>query len=72
VREAEGTSKSIVDLPLDILKKYSTAFGPDYFKDVTLEAALARKTVPGGTSVSSVRFALEQLHARVGALEAVR
>jgi len=72
VREAERSSASIIELPLDALKKHSPAFGPDYFKEVTLDASLARKSVPGGTSIASVRSALDQLHARVGALEAVR
>jgi argininosuccinate lyase len=72
VREAEQKATSIVGLPLDALRKHSPAFGADYFKEVTLDAALARKSVPGGTSVASVRSALEQLHARVGALEVVR
>jgi argininosuccinate lyase len=72
VREAERSSTSIIELPLDALKKHSPAFGADYFKEVTLDASLARKSVPGGTSIASVRSALDQLHARVGALEAVR
>jgi len=72
VREAERGSTSIIELPLDSLKKHSPAFGTDYFKEVTLDASLARKSVPGGTSVASVRSALDQLHTRVGALEAVR
>jgi argininosuccinate lyase len=72
VREAERGSTSIIELPLDALKKHSPAFGADYFKEVTLAASLARKSVPGGTSISSVRSALDQLHTRVGALEAVR
>jgi argininosuccinate lyase len=72
VREAERSCTSIIELPLDALKKHSPAFGADYFKEVTLDASLARKSMPGGTSIASVRAALDQLHARVGALEAVR
>ncbi|MFZ0910074.1 MAG: argininosuccinate lyase [Candidatus Acidiferrales bacterium] len=72
VREAELQSTSIVGLSLDALRKHSPAFATDYFKEVTLEAALARKSVPGGTSIASVRSALDKLHARAGALEAVR
>ena len=72
VREAERGSTSIIELPLDSLKKHSPAFGTDYFKEVTLDASLARKSVPGGTSVASVRSALDQLHTRVGAVEAIR
>jgi argininosuccinate lyase len=72
VREAERSSTSIIELPLDTLKKHSPAFGADYFNEVTLDASLARKSVPGGSSIASVRSALDQLHTRVGALEAVR
>jgi hypothetical protein len=39
---------------------------------VTLEAAISRKKVPGGTSLESVRAALDQLHARLGAQGAAR
>jgi argininosuccinate lyase len=72
VRDAESESRSITDFPLDALRKHSPAFAADYFKEVTLEAAIARKRVPGGTSVAAVRSALEELHARLGAREAAR
>jgi argininosuccinate lyase len=72
VREAENQGKTIINLPLDVLRKYSAAFGPDYFSVVTLEAAISRKQVPGGTSLESVRPALDELHARLGAQGAAR
>jgi argininosuccinate lyase len=72
VREAELQSTSITGLSLEALRKHSPAFDTDYFKEVTLDAALGRKSVLGGTSVASVRSALEQIHARLGAREAVR
>jgi argininosuccinate lyase len=72
VREAENQGKTIVSLPLESLRKYSAAFGPDYFSAVTLEAAISRKTVAGGTSLESVRTALEHLQARLGAQGAAR
>ena len=67
VREAENQGKTIINLPLDVLRKHSAAFGPDYFSVVTLEAAISRKQVPGGTSLESVRAALDELQTRLGA-----
>ncbi|MGB8593282.1 MAG: argininosuccinate lyase [Candidatus Acidiferrales bacterium] len=72
VKQAEKQSKSITELPLEDLKRISAAFGADYFQAVTLESAISRKSTPGGTSTASVRAALEQLHARLGAQGAAR
>jgi len=72
VREAELQSKSITELPLEALREHSPAFDSSYFKEVTLDAALARKNVFGGTSVLSVRAALDRINERPGAREAAR
>jgi argininosuccinate lyase len=66
IREAEKRSLAITELPLEILRQHSAAFDADYFSAVTLEAAIRRKNVPGGTSPESVRAALEKLQARLG------
>ena len=72
IREAENRSLAITELPLEVLRKHSTAFDADYFSAMTLDAAIRRKSVPGGTSVESVRAALEKLQERLGARAAAR
>jgi argininosuccinate lyase len=72
IREAERRSQSITELPLEVLRQHSATFDADYFSAVTLEAAIRRKSVPGGTSVESVRAALEKLQEHLGARAAAR
>jgi argininosuccinate lyase len=66
IREAEKRSQAITELPLEVLRQYSAIFDTDYFSAVTLDAAIRRKSVPGGTSVESVRDALDKLQERLG------
>ncbi|HET8925690.1 MAG TPA: argininosuccinate lyase [Candidatus Acidoferrum sp.] len=58
LREAEKQNVSWTALPLEALKKISPAFDSDLAASLTLDAALASKKVPGGTSPDSVRAAL--------------
>jgi argininosuccinate lyase len=58
LREAEKQNVSWTSLPLDLLKTISPAFDSDLAGSLTLDAALASKKVPGGTSPDSVRAAL--------------
>ena len=51
------------------LKEFSSAFGPDFAGALTLESALARRSVPGGTAPSAVRAALDDFNARLAKLE---
>jgi argininosuccinate lyase len=66
IRDAEKRSQAITELPLEVLRRHSAVFDADYFSAVTLDAAIRRKSVPGGTSVESVRDALEKLQERLG------
>src|SRR5260370_25328716 len=50
LREAEKQNISWTALPLEVLKKISPAFEADFAKSLSVEAALAAKKVPGGTS----------------------
>ncbi len=72
IREAEQQRKSILELSLDTLKNYSPAFGSDLASALTVEAALERRRVPGGTSPASVRAALAEFRARLKALEVMQ
>ncbi len=68
IREAEREGKSLVELPLEKLKTFSPAFGPDLVMALTVEAALARRSVPGGTAPNAVRAAIADCRERLGAL----
>jgi argininosuccinate lyase len=72
IRAAEQRSQAITELPLEVLREHSGVFDAEYFSAVTLDAAIRRKIVPGGTSVESVRAALEKLQERLGLRAAAR
>jgi argininosuccinate lyase len=63
VREGERRGQPWTELPLDVVRKFSPAFDPDWQQAVTLEAALERRAVPGGTAPAAVRAALENCRA---------
>lgn len=66
LRAAEREGKTIREMPLDRLKAFSEAFSSDLNAMVTLDSALARRNVPGGTAPSSVRVALGEFKTRTG------
>jgi argininosuccinate lyase len=72
IREAERTGVPWTALPLETMRKFSPLFTGDLAASVTLEAALARRDVPGGTAPSRVRQALAEADTRVRELEAAR
>ncbi len=65
LREAEKQNISWTALPLEVLKKISPAFEADFAKSLSVEAALAAKKVPGGTSPESVSDAIANLERRL-------
>jgi len=65
LKEAEQQKKPWTELSLEELRKISSAFGGDFAGGLSLEAALASKSVPGGTSESSVRAALAEFESRL-------
>jgi argininosuccinate lyase len=65
LREAEKQGLSFAALPLEKLKHISPAFEADFVKSLTVDAALAAKKVPGGTSMDAVRVAIEDLEVRL-------
>jgi argininosuccinate lyase len=69
LRAAEQSRKSIREMPIDELRKFSPLFGRELETVLTLESALARRGVPGGTAPGAVRAALEKFSARVAQLE---
>jgi len=69
LRTAEQEGKSIREMPLDTLKKFSPVFDSNLAKALTLESALARRAVAGGTAPGAVHAGLNDFRKRVAALE---
>ncbi len=69
LRAADQEGKSIREMPLERLKEFSPAFGPDLGALLTVEAALGRRSVAGGTAPGAVRAALEDFKVRLSHLE---
>jgi argininosuccinate lyase len=69
LRAAEQENKSIREMPIERLKEFSPAFGRDLSTVLTLESALARRAVAGGTAPAAVRAALEQFKTRLEKIE---
>lgn len=64
LKEAERQGTLWTELPISTLKEFSPAFGDDFKESLTLEASLASKNVPGGTSPDAVRKAIASLDQR--------
>src|SRR6202451_90470 len=65
LRAAEQEGKTVRDMPLARLKTFSPAFGDDLGTMLTLDSALARRNIPGGTAPTAVRAALDEFKARL-------
>src|SRR6266566_1126527 len=70
LREAERQGKQWTRLTLDELKKISPVFERDFLEGSSVESALAARSIPGGTSLDSVRAAISQWKARLEQLGA--
>src|SRR2546427_8026697 len=70
LREAERQGKQWTRLTLDELKKISPVFERDFLEGSSVESALAARSIPGGTSLESVRAAISQWKARLEQLGA--
>jgi argininosuccinate lyase len=69
LRAAERDGISIREMPLERLREFSPAFGPSLATALTLESALARRAMRGGTAPGAVRAALQDFKARLAKLE---
>lgn len=69
LRAAEQEGKSLRELPLSRLKEFSGNFGADLSSALSVESALDRRSVLGGTSSAAVGAALEDFNARVIRIE---
>jgi argininosuccinate lyase len=70
IREAERAGTPWTELPLETMRRFSPLFTGDLHASLTVEAALARRDVPGGTAPARVHQALADTEARVARLEA--
>jgi argininosuccinate lyase len=70
LNQAERENKKWTELPLSELKKLSPAFEDDFSDGLNVEAALAAKSVPGGTARESVQAACKELEIKLKKLGA--
>jgi argininosuccinate lyase len=66
---AEKEGKSIREMPVARLREFSPVFDGNLLTALTLESALARRSLPGGTAPGAVRAALQEFKARLAKLE---
>jgi len=69
LREAEKQGKPWTQLPLADIQKIAPLFGEDFVSSLSVENAIASKSVPGGTAESSVRAAIAQLEQKLTQME---
>lgn len=69
LRAAEQDGKSIRELPLERLREFSPVFGREVETVLTLDSALARRGIAGGTAPGAVRAALKDFQARLAKIE---
>jgi argininosuccinate lyase len=69
LREAEKQDKPWTQLGSADLRKISPVFGDDFLPSLSVDAAIASKSVPGGTAEESVRAAITQLEQNLAQLE---
>ena len=70
LRAAEQEGKSIREMPIERLKEFSPVFDRNLATALTLESALARRSLPGGTAPGAVQSALQEFKRRLADLEA--
>jgi argininosuccinate lyase len=61
LREADCQNKPYTQLSLEDLRKISPVFDNDFYSALSVDGALAAKSVPGGTAPDSVRAAVSNM-----------
>jgi argininosuccinate lyase len=69
LREAERQNKPWTQLSLEDVQKVSPLFEKDFLSGLTVEKAIATKSVPGGTAAESVKTAIAALQERINILQ---
>ncbi|HEX3120626.1 MAG TPA: argininosuccinate lyase, partial [Candidatus Acidoferrum sp.] len=70
LREAERQNKPWTQLSLEDVQKISPLFEKDFLSGLTVEKAIATKSVTGGTAADSVKSAIAALQERITSLQA--
>ena len=70
--EGERTGKAWTQLPLETLRRFSALFDESLAAALTVEAALARRDVPGGTAPVRVRAAIAECRKQIEKLESAQ
>ncbi len=65
VRHAADQGCDLADLPLDVLKKFSTSISEDVYQVLTLEGSVASRNHLGGTAPEQVRAAIRTARQRL-------
>jgi argininosuccinate lyase len=65
VRYAEGRKKELSELSLNDYKKFHQAFEEDVYKWLTVEHALSRRNILGGTGKRVVKEYIERLRSEL-------
>jgi len=68
LREAERQNKPWTQISLDDLRTIAPVFDNDFHAGLSVEGAIAAKSVPGGTAPNSVRAEIADLQKRITAL----
>ena len=66
VRDAEKAGKDLADLPLEVLRSYSTLVGDDIYGVLSPEGSVASRDHIGGTAPAQVRLAVMRALKRLG------
>jgi argininosuccinate lyase len=66
LREAEKQGRAWTELSLEEMRRFAPQLDAAARSEITLEAALARKSAPGGTAPETVKKAIEDLRRRIG------
>ncbi len=66
LREAEKQGRAWTELSLEEMRRFAPQLDAAARAEITLEAALARKSAPGGTAPETVKKAVEDLRRRIG------
>jgi argininosuccinate lyase len=69
LRESEKQDKPWIQLSSHDLREISPDFGEDFLQSLSVDSAIASKSVPGGTAEESVRTAIAQLEQKLTQLE---
>jgi argininosuccinate lyase len=67
LRESERQGKPWTELSLQDVRKFSPLFEKDFLESPSVEAAVASKSVPGGTALDTVKSAISELQQRIAA-----